>query len=139
MLVTEKGTVLKACLLSDIFPTDKYPFWTVAADPDLGFFWSLAPMDAVREPIQAKAVAINQMLDNSEAINHPMRAFVVGGVENPALLKYRKDGLMPVKTGFNIRDVIQDFPITNITTATQVYDKLDVIVGTQSGVTNSAR
>lgn len=83
--------------MTDIFPSGKFPFWTVAADPDLTEFWSLAPMDAVREPIQAKAVSINQMLDNSEAINHPMRAFNTEAIENPAFLKYRPDGLMPVK------------------------------------------
>lgn len=139
ILVSERGKILKACLLTDIFPSDKFPFWTVAADPDLTEFWSLAPMDAVREPIQAKAVSINQMLDNSEAINHPMRAFSTDAIENPAFLKYRPDGLMPVKTWFNIRDAIQDFPIIPITTAVQVYDKLDIIIGTQSGVTNGAR
>jgi len=97
LLVSDNGKVLKACLLSDLFATDKYPFWTVAAYPDLTEFWTPSPADGVRETIMAKSVAINQMLDNGEAINRPMRAFNVDAIVNPALLKYRKDGLMPVK------------------------------------------
>lgn len=138
-LITENGFCLKMCLLTDLFPTNKYPFFTVAADPDLTEFWTLWPLDRVREPIQAKAVAINQMLDNAEAINRPMRAFNVGAIKNPALLKYRKDGLVPVEKGFNVQQDIQTLPVIPLTTSIEVYDKLDNIVATQSGVTNGAR
>lgn len=79
------------------------------------------------------------MIDNSEAINRPMKAFRVGTVKNPALLKFRPDGLVAVESGFDVQKDIQEFPVTPITTAIQVYDKLDNIVSTQSGVTNGAR
>lgn len=138
-LISEYGKMLKCCLLTDIFPTGKYPFWTVAAYPDLTEFWTPSPLDGVREAIMAKSVAINQMLDNAEAINRPMRAFDVGAVENPALLKFRKDGLIPVKTGFDVQKAIQTLPVIPLNTSIEVYDKLDIIIATQSGVTNGAR
>lgn len=72
------------------------------------------------------------MIDNSEAINRPMKAFRVGSVKNPALLKFRPDGLVAVESGFDVQKDIQEFPTTPITTAIQVYDKLDIIVSTQS-------
>jgi len=134
LLISDNGKVLKACPLTDLFASGKYPFFTVAAYPDLTEFWTPSPADGVREVIMAKSVSINQMLDNGEAINRPMRAFNVDAIANPALLKYRKDGLMPVKWGFNVQDAIQDFPVVRLTESMQVYDKLSAILDTNSGV-----
>ena len=75
------------------------------------------------------------MLDNGEAINRPMKAFDVDAIKNPALLKYRKDGLIPVKGGVDVDKAIKQFPVIPITTAVMVYDKMDQIMGINSGVT----
>jgi hypothetical protein len=79
------------------------------------------------------------MLDNAEAINRPMKAFDVNAVQNPQLLKYRPDGLIPVKAGFNIQSAIQYYPTIPLSSALEVYDRLDIIQATQSGVTNAAK
>lgn len=136
VLITEDGG--KAiCIeeLKDIFKSNKYPFFSAAAYPDLTEFWTPSPLDGVREAIMAKAVSVNQMLDNGEAINRPMKAFDVDAIKNPALLKYRKDGLIPVKGGVDINKAVQMFGTTPITTAVQVYDKLSEIIDLNSGVT----
>lgn len=136
VLITEDGgKAIRIEPLKDIFKSGKYPFITAAAYPDLTEFWTPSPMDGVREAIMAKATSINQMLDNGEAINRPMKAFDIDVVKNPALLKYRKDGLIPVKGGTDINKAIQMFPTAPIQTAIQVYDKLAEIIDLNSGVT----
>lgn len=140
LLITEDaGLAIRVEPLKDLFKKETWPFFSVAAYPDLTEFWTPSPLDGVREALIAKAASINQMLDNGEAINRPMKAFAVDAIVNPALLKYRTDGLIPMKPGFDINKSIQFFPTTPITTAIDVYDKLDAIVNIQSGVTNAAR
>lgn len=139
LLCESGGKAIRVEKLEDIFASGMYPFFTVAAYPDLTEFWTPSPLDGVRDAIIAKNISINQMLDNAEAINRPMRAFDVWAVENPLLLKFRKDGLIPVKSGFNVQQAIQSLPVIPLTTSLQVYDKLDTITSTQSGVTNGAR
>lgn len=136
VLLTEQGSkALRIEPMVEIFKSEKYPFFTAAAYPDLTEFWTPSPLDGVREAIMAKATSINQMLDNGEAINRPMKAFDVDAIKNPALLKYRRDGLIPVKGGTDIAKAIQEFPVTPITTAVLVYEKMDEIMGMNSGVT----
>ena len=140
LLVTEDGgTAIRIEKLSDIFTSDKYPFFTASSDDDLTEFWNPGPLEWVIEPIIAKSISINQFLDNAEAINRPMKAFNVNAVENPALLEYRPDGLIPVKNGFDAQKDIQFFQTVALNPAMTVYDKLDEIVSVQSGVTNGAR
>lgn len=140
VLITEDGgKAIRIEKLVDIFKSDKFPFFTAAAYPDLTEFWTPSPLDGVREAIMAKAVSINQMLDNGEAINRPMKAFDVDAIKNPALLKYRKDGLIPVKGGTDINKAVQFFPTAPIQTAIQVYDKLSEIININSGVTDGAK
>lgn len=140
VLITEDGGKGIRCeKLTDMFANGEYPFFTAAAYPDLTEFWSPSPLDGVRETIMAKAVSINQMLDNGEAINRPMKAFDVDAIKNPNLLKYRTDGLIPVKGGVKISDAVQFFPVTPIQTAVQVYDKLTEITDINSGVTSGVK
>lgn len=140
LLITEDGAkAIRIEKLTDMFKSGKYPFFTAAAYPDMTEFWTPSPLDGVREIIMAKAVAINQMLDNGEAINRPMKAFDVDAIKNPTLLKYRKDGLIPVKGVVKISDAIQEFPTAPIQTAIQVFEKLGEIVDINSGVTDAAK
>ena len=136
VLITEDGgRAIRVEKMEDIFESKKYPFFSAAAYPDLTEFWTPSPLDGVREAIMAKSVTVNQMLDNGEAINRPMKAFDIDAIKNPALLKYRKDGLIPVKGGTDINKAIQMFPTVQIETAIKLYEKLSEIVDLNSGVT----
>lgn len=140
VLVTEQGNqAIRIVPMDALFKSGEYPFFSVAAYPELGRFWTPAPLATVRETIMAKATSINQTLDNGEAINRPMKAFDTAAIKNPALLKFRKDGLIPVKKGVDIDKAVKFFPVVPLTTSIQVYDKLDAIMAVQSGVTNGAR
>lgn len=136
VLVTEDGgKAIRVEKLTDIFKSGLYPFFTAAAYPDLTEFWSPSPLDGVREVLMAKSVSVNQMIDNGEAINRPMKAFDVDAIKDPQLLKYRKDGLIPVKSGIDIDKAVKMFPTVSIETAAQLYDKLSQIIDINSGVT----
>lgn len=140
VLITEDGgTMIKCNLHSDLFKNDKWQFFTAAAYPDLTEFWTPSPLDGVREAIMAKSTTINQTLDNGESINRPMKAFDVSAIKNPALLKYRKDGLIPVKAGVKISDAVQFMPVTAITTGMELYDKLSEITNVNSGVSDATK
>lgn len=136
VLITEDGgKAIRIEKLTDMFASGLYPFFTAAAYPDLTEFWTPSPLDGVREAIITKSVTINQLLDNAESINRPMKAFDIDAIKNPALLKYRKDGLIPVKGGIDINKAVQFFPTTQINTSIQVFDKLSEIIDLNSGVT----
>lgn len=140
VLITEDGgKAIRIEKLTDIFSKGKYPFFSAAAYPDLTEFWTPSPLDGVREAIMAKEISINQMLDNGEAINRPMKAFDVDAIKNPALLKFRKDGLIPVKGGVDVTKAVQFFQTTPIETAIGVYDKLTEIIDINSGVTSGVK
>lgn len=140
VLITEDGgQAIKIVPLKEMFKSGKYPFFSVAAYPDLTEFWTPSPLDGVREVILAKATSVNQMLDNGEAINRPMKAFDIDAIKNPALLKFRKDGNIPVKGGVDVNKAIQFFPTVPIETAEKVYDKMDEIMQINSGVTNGVK
>lgn len=139
LLTEDGGKAIRVEKLKDIFSSGKYPFFTAAAYPDLTEFWTPSPLDGVREAIMAKATSINQMLDNGEAINRPMKAFDTGAIKNPNLLKFRKDGLIPVKSGVRVQDAVQVFPVAPIQTAIQVYDKLSEIIDINSGVNSGVK
>ncbi len=135
----EGGKLIRIEELKDLFKSEKYPFFSAAAYPDMTEFWTPSPLDGVREGIMARATSINQMVDNGEAINRPMKAFDIDAIKNPALLKYRKDGLIPVKGGVDITKAVQFFPTTPIQTAAQVFEKLGEILDINSGVTSGVK
>lgn len=140
VLITEDGgKAIRIEKLKSIFKNNKFPFFSVAAYPDLTEFWTPSPLDGVREVIMGRNVSINQMLDNGEAINRPMKAFDIGAIKNPALLKYRKDGLMPVKSGTDINSAIKFFPVIPLQSSIQVFEKLGEIEDINSGVTSGTK
>jgi len=140
LLITEDGgTAVRIEKLSDIFTSNLYPFWTWAAFPDLTEFWSPSFCDYVREIFMAQAISINQMLDNAEQINKPQKVVQVGAIENMAELKYRREGLVKVKQGFNVDQVYQTVKVASIDSPIKVFQILDAIQEKASGVTSGAK
>lgn len=140
LLLSEDGSrAIRVEKLKDIFASDLYPFWTYAYIPDLTEFWTPSPCDKVRELIMAQSVSINQMLDNAEQINKPMKVVSVGAIEDLASLKYRKDGIVKVKGDIDVNRAYQTISTPSINTPLEVYDRLDIIKQTASGVTAGAK
>jgi len=139
VLITESGgRAVKVCKMDELFESNLWPFWTFAAYPDLTEFWTPSPADYVREILMAQAVSINQMLDNAERVNKPMRVVDTSAVSNLAELKYRKDGYIKANGGMAANAVkIQETP--SINTPIQVFQTLESIKASASGVTAGAK
>jgi hypothetical protein len=138
LLLSETGArAIKLCPLTDLFKSDMWPFWTYAAYPDLTEFWTPSPCDYVRELIMAQNVSINQMLDNAERVNKPQRIVDVSAIKSLAELKYRRDGYIKVTPG-TASTAIKVVETPSIDTPLKVFDKLEVVKQTASGVTAGA-
>lgn len=137
LLMDNSGRAVRVEKLKDLFESDLFPFWTWAAFPDLSEFWTPSYCDYVREIFMAQAVSINQMLDNAEQINKPMKIVDVTAIDDLARLKYRKDGNIEVKG--NVGNAIKFVETPSITTPLNVFDKLDSIQEKSSGVTAASK
>ncbi len=136
ILMTTEGKWISCTLLKDKFESEMWPFWTWACFPDLTEFWTPSYCDFAREIFMAQDVSINQMLDNAEAINKPMKVVNVGMLENPAQLKYRRDGYIYTKGNFDANRVVQPLITPSINTPIDVFNILEQIQQKASGVTD---
>jgi hypothetical protein len=139
LLMTDSGCAIRVEKLKDLFESGLYPFWTWAAFPDLTEFWTPSYCDYVREIFMAQAVSINQMLDNAEQVNKPQKAVDVQSVEDLNELKYRRDGIIRLKSGVDVNRAVRMLEVPSINTPIQVYELLETIQEKASGVTGSAK
>ena len=121
--------------LNELFESNLWPLWTYAAFMDLTEFWTPSYCDYVREIFLVQNVNINQMLDNAESINKPMRVVNVSAIENLAELKYRRDGIIKTRGDFDINKAYQVVNTPSIDTPIQVFKILDAIQEKATGVT----
>lgn len=129
----------KICPIEEKFESGLYPFSTWAPYPDMSEFWTPAPMDYVREIFMGQHVSINQMLDNSEAINRPHKFIQAGALKNPKSAKYGRDKITIVAKGFSVDQAIQFAKTQSIETPAKVYEILEGIANTESGVNAASR
>lgn len=145
LLQETSGRAIRIIPMTDLFPATMeyplgaYPLWTWAAFPDLTEFWTPSYCDYVREIFQVQNVNINQMLDNAEAINKPMKLVNVNAIENLAELKYRRDGLIKTKGDYDINKAYQTVVTPQINTPIEVFNILEGIQEKASGVTAIAK
>ena len=139
ILMDNSGQWIRCEKLSDMFSCNTWPFWTWAAFPDLTEFWTPSYCDYARDLFLAQDASIGQMLDNADAINKPMRAVDVSAIDDVTKLKYRKDGIIPVKKGVDINRAYQTIITPSINTPIQVFEILEGIQEKASGVTAQAK
>ena len=136
ILMTNNGLNIRIEELDEMTASGMWPIWTWACFPDLTEFWTPSYCDYVREIFMAQDVSINQMLDNAEAINKPMKIVNVEAIEDLAKLKYRRDGIIPTKGNFDANRAVQVINTPSINTPLQVFKELDAIAQAESGVTD---
>lgn len=140
LLISNNGDCIRCDRMADVLPTSDvnkkgmWPYWTWAAFPDLTEFWTPSYCDYVRELLMAQDVAVNQMLDNAEAINKPQKVVNVTAIENLAEMKYRRDGMIRVKGDVDVNKVIQFVQTPSINTPIQLFNLLETILEKVSGV-----
>lgn len=123
-----------------LYPKSPWPYWTNAAFLDLTEFWSLSYCDYVREILMAQDESIDQMLDNSEAINSPMKIVNIGAIEDlNKLKKFRRNGIIPTKGNYDANKAVQILAPVPIEGPIKVFDKLEAIKEKQSGVTAGSK
>lgn len=130
----EADVAIRICKLKDIFESNLWPFVTWAVYPDLVEFWTPAPMDYVREIYMGQGAAVNQLLDNGEAINRPMKYIQVGALKNPNQAKYGRDKIVKVNKGVNVDQAIKIAQTPSIDTPAKVYEILEGIGNVESGI-----
>lgn len=138
VLMTQNGIDIRIVPLTEINGLNMWPFWTWACFPDLTEFWTPSYCDYVREIFMAQDVCINQMLDNAEAINKPMKIVNVEAIEDLAKLKYRRDGVIPTKGNFDANKAVQVIQTPSINTPIEVFNALGAIAQQESGVTDGS-
>jgi hypothetical protein len=135
LVLTPSGDCIRCEPWKDIRKSGKYPIWTWAAFPDPREFWTPSYCDFARGIFQAQEKSINQSLDNSEQINRPQTAVNVDYVRNLAQVRYRKDGYIEIEGNVDVNRVLQTRQTPAIEGPFKVYDKLESIVESESGVT----
>ena len=135
LVLTPSGDCIRCEPWKDIRRSGKYPIWTWAAFPDPREFWTPSYCDFARGIFQAQEKSINQSLNNSEQINRPQTAVNVDYVRNLAQVRYRKDGYIEIEGNVDVNRVLQTRQTPPIEGPFKVYDKLESIVESESGVT----
>ncbi|MDE1970917.1 MAG: hypothetical protein KGI50_05075 [Patescibacteria group bacterium] len=135
LVLTPSGDCIRCEPWKDIRKSERYPIWTWAAFPDPREFWTPSYCDFARGIFMAQEKSINQSLDNSEQINRPQTAVNVDYVRNLAQVRYRKDGYIEIEGNIDVNKVLQTRQTPPIEGPFKVYDKLESIVETESGVT----
>lgn len=133
LLMTESQAI-RVVPLTDVFKSNLWPVWTYAAFPDLTEFWTPSYADYAREIFMGQAVSINQMVDNAEAVNKPMKGVNISKVVNKAQLKYKKDGVIEFKDIEDVNKVIMMLTVPSIETPIKVFEILEDIWKQTSGV-----
>ncbi len=135
LVLTPSGDCIRCEPWTDIRKSGKYPIWTWACFPDPREFWTPSYCDFARGVFMAQEKSINQSLDNSEQINRPQTAVNVDYVRNLAQVRYRKDGYIEIEGNVDVNKVLQTRQTPPIQGPFMVYDKLESIIESESGVT----
>lgn len=129
------GRAVRVEKMEDVFKSGLYPFWTWATDPDLAEFWTLSPLDQMREIFMVQGASVDQLLDNAEQINRPMKGVVGDAVKNLNALRYGRDKTVRFKKGTDMRTAVKVFETAPLETPLAVYNTLEGIGALTSGVT----
>ncbi len=135
LVLTSSGDCIRCEPWKDIRKSGKYPIWTWAAFPDPREFWTPSYCDFARHIFLAQEKSINQSLDNSEQINRPQTVINVDYIRNLAQVRYKKDGYIEIEGNTDVNKVIQTRQTPPIQGPFMVYDKLEAIVESETGVT----
>lgn len=128
------GSAVRVEKMEDVFKSGLYPFWSWATDPDLNEFWTLSPLDQMRDIFMVQGASIDQLLDNAEQINKPMKGVVGDAVKNLNSLRYGRDKTVRFKKGTDMRTAVKIFDTQPLETPITVYNLLETIGGLESGV-----
>ena len=130
--------------LENVFDSNEGPFEVWHTHPDAFNFYSKSAADDMRPIAEGMNVIFNQMLDARERKTYAQRGYDAEMIEDPALLEYRPDGLIPVNTNGGARAIgsgIYEFKVEGMTEegTINLMNFMDNVAGLKTGVTPSAQ
>lgn len=143
LLDRTKKIIIKRSRLSDItgsLTDNAKPFWPFeswAYYPDIFNFWSPAPMSRVREIFILRNINLNQIFDNNEAKNKPMRAIDPKIYTSTTALSYAPDKVIQVAPRTDPSKGIYTLPVNDLMEPKAVEEILERLSGKITGVTAS--
>lgn len=133
-ICTEKGEIIGAEKWNEL-----WPIWTWSAYLSLTVFWSLSPLEYNLYNFIAQEASISQMLENAEKINNPQKAVLIERIKNISQVKNNKRSpIIEVDGETDVNQAVKEMPTASLSTAIEVYNKLNEIAGIESGVTAGA-
>ena len=138
LLLTKSGECIRCEPWKDSDVTEMYPIWSYATSPDDSEWWSISPLERVRRMFKAMEKSINQMLDNADRVNKPKLAINVDFIKNLAQAKYGTGGFLEITGNTDVDKAVKAILTPSIETPLKVFDKLQMIVDRESGVTAQA-
>lgn len=129
--------------LEDMFEGG-HPFESWHTHPDPFNFYSKSPADDMRPVAESMNVLFNQMLDARERNIYAQRGYDPDAIDDPALLEWRPDGLIPIKTQDGTRPIgnsVYQFKVegSDEQGTINLMQYMDEITGLKTGVTPSAQ
>lgn len=131
--------------LVKVFASNEDPFVAWHTHPDPFNFWSKAPADDMRPVAEGMNIIFNQALDNRDKKNYAQRAYDPAVFDDPSLLEWRPDGLVPTVSGISssqaIGSGVYSFTVADMPEAGTInlMKFMDDITGLKTGITPSAQ
>ncbi len=139
MLITEEGKIIQAKEIEKEWESGLWPVWTWAPNTSPTEFWTLGEVEYQMYVFVAQEASISQLLENSDKINKPQRAINIELIKNPAQVKYRRDSYIEVEGGEDVSKAIMDMPVPALENPMMVYDKLQFVQDSSTGITAGTR
>jgi hypothetical protein len=139
----ERKIILKRQKLEEVVgihdKDQEFPRWVFrswAYYPDEFNFWSISPMEVVREVFQTRNVVINQAVDNNEDQNNPAISYDPQVYKDPSKLERTRPGrLIATAPGTRPDTGMYIHPVNSIYDPVKLNDVLENIIGKVIGVT----
>lgn len=139
----ETGVWVRAKLLTDVFPSGKYPYVTWATNEESVVFWSKAPADDAKIIAKNINLLLNQELYNRQKNNDGQHLYDPTMIKDiDALVNPRPDGKIPVDTKNGTKplaNAVYAFKTGEIKGTIDMVSFLDSYSGQKSGVTPSTQ
>lgn len=136
------GIWLRCDPIKQVFKSGKHPFVSWATNYDKFNFWSKAPAEDVIPVARAIRDLVNEQMYNIKKRNSGQRAYNPDVFDEPELLEWRPDGLVPatVGPGVAISQGIYEFKTEDNTAITvNLINFLDSFTAQKTGITAGAQ
>lgn len=135
ILTTDDGSVIQAKEIEEEWASGLWPIWTWAPNTSPTEFWTLGEIEYQMYVFLAQEASISQLVENSDKINKPQRAVNTDRIKNLSQVKYRRDSYIEVEGDTDVKEAIMDMTVPPLESPIIVYDKLETVQASATGMT----